>query len=117
MTKKELAEFERLKTALALRFTDAPEGRDVPKPECGSGATSGWLGNPHSRTVGPHWSEYGSHGTGPVRDSRYCGSQNGIALHSTKLRALKAMRREVERACAKELRAIDIQIEEEEAKA
>jgi hypothetical protein len=115
MTKAEKAEVERLKTALglamALRFTDAPEEPDVPPPKPG-GKTAGWLGNPHSGRVDLHWSKYDSLGIGA--DERSCASQGSLAVHSTRLRALKALRRSVERRCAEQLRAIDIQIESQD---
>jgi hypothetical protein len=115
MTKAEKAEVERLKTALglalALRFTDAPEEPDIPAPIPGAAATTGWTFNKYSRVVGQAWSESNSHGDGPMRIPARVASQQGIPLYSTKLRALRALRRNLERLCAEQLRAIDIQIE------
>lgn len=113
MTKKELAEVEALKTALALRFTDADERPDIPSPGPGE-KTTGWRGNSYSGRAELMWSEFTSHGNGSARSSRLVASQGGIPLHSSKERALRAMRREVERRCAKLLREIDVQIHEAE---
>lgn len=114
MTKAEKAEVERLKTALclamALRFTDADEEPDIPIPAPGDKPTSGWQFNRYSRVVGPAWSASSFHGDGPAKAS-HMATQGGIPLYSTKLRALRALRRNLERLCAEQLRAIDIQIE------
>ena len=93
----------------ALRWTDAETMRDVPKPR-GQGITTGWSYNPHTRVAMPMWSESSTHGHGHERKS---GSHQGIALFSTKLRALRALRRAVEVDCARKLAAIDEQIRAE----
>lgn len=115
MTKAEKAEVERLKTALglalALRFTDAPEEPDIPAPGYGDKDTSGWQFNRYSRIVTTGWSEPGAHGDGPARVKNGGAHQGSVPLYSTKLRALRALRRNLERLCAEQLRAIDLQIE------
>tara|TARA_R100001510_G_scaffold25356_1_gene22240 strand:- start:338 stop:757 length:420 start_codon:yes stop_codon:yes gene_type:complete len=93
----------------ALRWTDAQTMRDVPKPR-GEGMTTGWNYNSHTRVAMPMWSTSVTHGHGHERKS---GSQQGIALFSTKLRALRALRRAVEVDCARKLAAIDEQIRAE----
>ena len=93
----------------ALRWTDGLTERDVLKPRS-QGITTGWSYNPHTRVVMPMWSESSTHGRGHERKS---GSQQGIALFSTKLRALRALRRAVEVDCARKLAAIDEQIRAE----
>lgn len=110
MTKVEKAEVERLKTALALRFTDAPEDPDVPAPERGE-STTGWAFNKYSRIVTPAWSHSTCHGNGPERVRDGSATQGSVPLYSTKIRALLALRRNLERLCAEQLRAIDVQIE------
>lgn len=113
MTKKEKAEFEaaikRANTLSALRWTD-PVEKDLPRPDRGS--TSGWDYNAYSVRVYQAWSEPVSHGDGPARNG-YSGSQGGIALFSTKLLALKALRHAVECDSAEKLRKIDEMIEKE----
>jgi hypothetical protein len=114
MTKAEKAEVERLKTALglalALRFTDADEEPDIPAPEWGK-ETTGWAFNRYSLIVTQGWSASTCHGDGPARVKNGCASQGSVPLYSTKLRALRALRRNLERLCAEQLRAIDLQIE------
>jgi hypothetical protein len=115
MTKAEKAEVERLKTALglalALRFTDADEEPDIPAPGCGDKSTTGWVFNRYSRIVTPAWSHTTCHGDGPERVRNGSASQGSVPLYSTKLRALRALRRNLERLCAEQLCAIDLQIE------
>lgn len=94
----------------ALRWTDAQTGPDVPKPR-DVGITTGWSYNPHTRVVMPMWSQSVTHGHG--HDPTKSGSQRGKALYSTKLRALRALRRSVEVDCARKLAAIDAQIRAE----
>jgi hypothetical protein len=111
MTKKELAEVERLKTLLALRFT--PDiSPDIPKPESGQGESkivNGWSFNAYSRRVYKSCSSVVYHGTDKWDKTE---SQHPIEQYSTPLLAYKAMRREVEKECARNLRDIDRKIEE-----
>ena len=119
MNKKEQAEFHALRTELAivsaLRWT-APVERDLPPPASGermSSYTSGFDFNAHSVTVSPAWSSSTVHSIGYAAPSKYSASQNCRTLFSTKLKALQAMRYEVELASAKKLAGIDKMIAEE----
>ncbi len=95
----------------ALRWTDAETKPDLDKPD-GYGTTiHGWEFNAYAQKVRRMWSQGSRHGDGD--DPRKGGSQRGIALYSTKLRALRALRRAVEVDCARKLAAIDEQIREE----
>lgn len=99
--------------ARALRWSDYPEEKDVPIPT-GSGKTLGWSITTH---VGgyqpPHafesWSSAIHHGTPGLSG----GSQDPIRQYSTKLKALWALRRHLERKFARMLADIDAQIAEE----
>jgi len=116
VTKKELARFEELLTEAALRRTSA-EGPDVPAPsaESDTSFTQGFL------YVG-EWSDFPR--VEPACSSRvgHCSGRNDKTttqgprhLFSTRLKALKALRAEVEKCAAKRLRAIDRMIEAETA--
>jgi hypothetical protein len=110
MNKKEQAEVEKLKTRLALRFTEDVKP-DVPKPEVepGSGKiVNGWSFNSYSKRVEKSCSSsmYHSNGLWNKTDSQY-----PIEQYSMPILAYKAMRREVEERFAAELRAIDRSIE------
>jgi hypothetical protein len=114
MTKKEKAAFdaaiERAEILAALRWT-APVLPDVPPPK--SGYSEGWEFNAYTRRVEQAWSDTVTHGSGPAPHDykRYVSaSQNGIALYSTKARALAALRYEVELQAAKMLLEIDKRI-------
>ena len=113
MNKKEQAKLEEALTAAALRYT-APVERDVPKPTEGESQGFVFYGaSGDSSRVEELKSGSTSHW--PV-GSKYSGSQGGISMYSTRLRALKALRCEAEREYARRLRNIDIQIEREENK-
>ena len=118
MNKREQAEMESLKQQLreakALRFTEDVE-RDVPIPD-GGDVSQGWdfCGPRQYNRVYEAWSKHSSHGTG-----QYCpnsGSQNGVKLFSTKLLALRALRRYAEIMHAADLAGIDSMIESESQK-
>jgi hypothetical protein len=111
MNKKELAEVERLKTLLALRFT-ADVLPDIPKPGSGSGIVNGWGVNNYSRRVYKTCSSVVYHGTNKWDKTEL---QNPIEQYSSALLAYRALRREVEKECARNLRVIDRKIEELEA--
>ena len=106
MTKKERAEMDaaitRAETLAALRWTEDVKP-DLPVPEWGQ-HTEGWI--VFSDRVEEAWSESVRHGLG--RDRSRGGSQRGMWLHSTRSRALKALRHQTEMAAAERLRAIDI---------
>jgi hypothetical protein len=112
MTKKEQAYVEALLTVSALRYT-ADVAPDVPVPEGGSGKTTrGFLyygecsGSPRLQEI-----ESTSYSHRDVGSSS--GSQGCRVLYSTKLLALKALRRAVEKECARRLRQVDCMIERE----
>lgn len=119
MTKKERAELEatRLEVALlyALRWTaieDVP--RDVPVP-VGGNYTEGWDFNPFMKKAYLCWSSSTAHGRGPVPgDHNRQASQGGIALFSSRLLALRAMRHDLERHAARDLAEIDAMISDGE---
>lgn len=122
MNKTEKAAFEKLqeeaRITKALRFTEQIDP-DIPRPE--KGETSGFLFNAYSVRVRYARSDSVHHATSdspiPERNKYSSGwSQNGRALYSSRLLALKAMRHEVERECAKKLAGIDLKIEQESAK-
>lgn len=94
----------------ALRWTDGETEPDLDKPPYGATREiRGWGFNAYTQEVERMWSTVGLHGTGKG------GSQGGRSLYSTKLRALRALRRAVEIDCARKLAAIDEQIREEGA--
>ena len=110
MTKKEQAEVERLKTRLALRFTEDVKP-DIPEPESGIPGLpiiNGWSFNSYSKRVVKSCSSTIFHGNGQwdKTDSHYA-----IEQFSMPILAYKAMRRELEERYARELREIDRSIE------
>jgi len=106
MTKREQAEVEALKTRLALCFTDDVMP-DIQEPESGQSLVKGWSFNSYSKRVAKSCSTCISHGDGWEGAS----SREAIAQYSTPVRAYKAMRRELEKRFALELREIDAKIE------
>jgi hypothetical protein len=128
MNKREKQELEnaitRAREARALRWSDYPDKPDLPPPGPGSpfrARTEGWQAHTGGGLTNPRvtraWSEQGAHDTGEYPEDRRpsSASQGGAALHSTKLHALGALRRELERRFAWHLAEIDRQIEEEMA--
>lgn len=118
MNKKEQAAFDaailEAKINRALRWSDVPYvERDVPLPES-MGYSSGWDCFAYKDTfrVQEAWSSSTSHGTGPVpKPGVYSGgSQDGKLLYSTRERALRAVRCDVEMRFARVLAAIDEEI-------
>jgi hypothetical protein len=115
MTKKEKARIEELLTFVALRYTADVGLPDIPIPDSGK-KTQGYLpvgvagDNPR---VEPVESESVSHATIVKGVVLSTASQGGRALYSTRLLALKALRNEVEKLCAQQLRRIDVMIDEE----
>lgn len=119
MNKKEQAEMadmrRELAEARALRYTPRVEP-DLPAPRPLTGEKiSGWDFNSYSFEVKQAWSESFAHGNGPARDRRMTASQGAVPLYSTKLRALKAMRNEMERKAARDQAEVDALIEQEAA--
>lgn len=102
MNKAERAAFElaqsELAIARALRWSRyKPVEPDQPPPRGFGEYVEGWGTNAYSKSV-----------------KHRNASQGGIAIYSTKLLALQALRYEVERAAAKDLADIDAQIEAEQ---
>jgi len=113
MTKKEKDILESALTAAAFRTTSdvAP---DVPPPNSSSNKLSeGWAtvgsGGDYGR-VEPACSSSVHHGVGRQDKTT---TQGAKSLYSTKLLALKALRRSVEIDCATRLRRVDRMINEE----
>jgi hypothetical protein len=110
MNKKEQAQFEELKTKLALRFTEAVT-KDVPiPPHISNELAKGYLFNSYSLRVEPSCSNSIHHNFG---GNGRTTTQGGRELYSTRERALRAMRNELEERFANELRRVDIMIEKE----
>jgi hypothetical protein len=113
MNKKEQAAFaelqEELRLVKAWKLTENVLP-DIPVPE--SGHTQGWTYNKYTKCVDLAWSKCVTHGYGAWKDHPRNGIQCGIALFSTRERALRAMRYEIEQRFMRELAAIDMQIEQ-----
>lgn len=108
MTKAEKAHLEALEIRLALRLTD-PEGPDVPPPGVGDPhgtRTAGWLASPYTGEVRRAWSLATRHG----REGSDSGSQGPVALFSSRARALRWARGQLELEAAKKLRRLDLEI-------
>lgn len=111
MTKKEREALREAKLLAALRWTTQLDP-DLPTPAYGE-KTAGWA--VCYDTVQQAWSRHATHGKGSEVGSGMA-SQRGIPLHSTRLRALRALRHVTELRCAEELLRIDEQIAAEMAK-
>lgn len=134
MTKKEAAalqaQLENLKKELvlarALRWTDADETPDLPAPVPGSGEiTVGWVfrhcsWGPGGGFVLPACSSSVTHQVDATSAEEFMSrargshSQNGIPLFSTRVRALRALRRSVERQAAADLALIDYKLAQDD---
>lgn len=108
MTKAEKQLIEDLKTQCALRYTDAIKP-DIPVPSSNEGIVNGYSFNAYSKRVTQSCSSVVFHNRDGWNIAR---SQNPIEQYSSVLLALKAMRNEIERRCADDLRSIDKLIEE-----
>ena len=99
----------------ALRWTDGECKPDMKKPSGRYGPTTihGWDYNSFTGKVYRMWSKASRHGQGDAPSPFGGGSQRGRDLYSTKLRALRALRRAIEIDCARKLAKIDEQIREE----
>jgi len=94
--------------AQALRWT-APHAPDVPPPANGeAGLTTGYAYNSFAAPVVVACSSSNGHGVGSWTSTT---TQGARALYSTRERALRALRAELERECAKRLAAVDSAIE------
>lgn len=119
MTKAEKQRMSDLSVSLACEqsmYISEPQHPDLPVPET-SEATEGWMYNLSSRRVETARSHSYKHQLGE-RSERSGWSQRGIALFSTKSRALKALRGELSRGYALTLAELDeriIQATEKEA--
>lgn len=118
MNKKEQAAVQSLKDQLALwkalRWTEKVEP-DMPVPDSYSALAVGYTtlgGSSDSARVEPSCSSSVFHAWGRQDKT---DTQQGIRQHSTRLRALKALRNEVEIACARRLVRIDEMIGKEQA--
>lgn len=124
MSKKEREQFAALETKFrmtaALRWTDAvPFDLMPPAPGSADGEISGFIFNTYNLKVEPAWSNSVIHGRGYAseaehRATRGSASQRGIAMHSTRLRALRALRHSLEVEAAARLMEVDRMIEAEE---
>ena len=122
MNKKETAEVERLKRELrlkgALRSTE-PVSPDVPIPSCrdGNSLSVGFLPVGEQGDwprIEPACSSTVHHGIGRTDRTSTQGARN---LYSTRLKALRALRYDVEQCCCTRLAKVDEMIEQEMAKA
>ncbi len=109
MNKKEKAELEKYKQLSALRMTEQVLP-DVKKPTDYGDLATGYTFNGYSFKVSESCSSTVSHSTS---GSLTTTSQSAIEMYSSKLLALKAMRNALELRYAKELRSVDIMIENE----
>lgn len=107
MNKKELQMVEDLKVQLALKFTTKVNS-DIPIPDIFSNTVNGYSYNEFSIKVFNSCSNSYSHGW--QHDKTDC--QQGISQFSKKSLAAKAMRNELELKYAKELRRVDLMIEQ-----
>jgi hypothetical protein len=124
LTREQRAERERLKQIVennealaALRPTPGEYAPDLPAPDRGGAYIEGWDYWPEGPPrVFYRWSTCGAHGNENSRMTDRAtggGRQGGRDLYSTKERALRAMRRELELRFGRALLAIDKQIAEE----
>lgn len=116
MNKKEKELLEELKTRLALRHTDGDVSPDLNGDDRDS-KVIGWAFRTYLTncgrcyTVDKAWSSSWRHGRGWTVDE-HTYSRGSIPLYSTKERALRAARREMELLFAKSLRQVDQELEE-----
>lgn len=120
MTKKEQAEMQALRDeirlAKALRWTGPAPTKDVPPPTGWGELSVGWWYRENEQ-----WGDKVDQGcsssvTHSTHSTTKTSTQGPRYFYSTKLRALQALRVEVELVSAKRLAAIDAQIEAELAK-
>ena len=107
MNKKEQSEFEQLKTALALRFTEKTLPDLAPPKDYGL-LIKGYSFNSYSMQVSVACTGSNMHNSN--NDDRTT-TRGAIHLYSNEMAAWKAMRNQVEDECALRLRRIDVQIE------
>lgn len=121
MNKKEREQLEtiteRARINRALRWSDYDKSPDVPIPSYSTEVAyvNGWSINTYDRgRVYKSWSSSNSHGDGWVIKGKRpdAPSQKGIRQYSTKEKALKALRAEMEERFASKLSDIDAMINE-----
>lgn len=113
LTKAQIAERKaaaakqlKLDQLAAFRLTEECKP-DVPPPSGGyQDISRGWAYNSYSKTIRESWSTYMTHGDF-YNGERISGSQGSRWLYSSRERALKAMRHEVELQAAADLHKID----------
>lgn len=113
LSKKKQAELLRLeresRIRAALHWTEVAEGPDVQPPTGFNELATGYMFNVYSLRVDSACSSAASHAIGRTDKTT---SQRSLALFSTRLRALRALRNAAERRCAEQLADIDRMIEE-----
>lgn len=122
MNKKELAEFEALKSESllnrALRWSDYDETPDLSVPDSASDYVNGWSISKAGLVI-LTWSTAVVHGirdegvivSAETRSTKpFSATQGGIKQYSSELLALKSLRRTLERSFAEKLAAIDKKI-------
>lgn len=116
MNEKERTEFDAAKKAVvvarALNWSE-PVARDLLPNNAVVGEVCGFTFNAYNGEVLYALSGTVSHATSRDDFPKRTSTQRGIAMFSTKLLALKAMRHEVEKECAEKLAKIDMQIQAE----
>ena len=116
MNKKEKAYVEKLEILAALRHTDGAEEDVLPPESCvydddDDELTKGYTFNSYAKRVDESCSSFMSHSK---HKNTKATSEGSISMFSTKTLAYKAMRKDIELRCARELRAIDLLIEASE---
>lgn len=108
---KKLSEERKLRIREALRWSDHSDiDRDVPPPSGWNDLSTGWVDNPRARRVEVACSSVVYHSIGRIDKTT---AQRPMSLHSTRLRALRALRAGMEHEFAEELMRVDLMIEEE----
>ncbi len=95
-----------LKRHRTFKLTE-PVEPDIPPPTEQLARTEGWTYNPNSMEVRQAWSESEFHGYDKPQgfsNPSYCGP---ISLYSTRVRALRALRYEIELQTIEKLQTID----------
>jgi hypothetical protein len=112
-----------LRWSMPAPWREEAVGKDLPPPSTFGDHTLGWSINLHrilsgysggldSHAVYSSWSSTGGHGTGHEDPGKH-GSQRACSQYSTRLRALRALRCELEQWAAERLEKIDQMIARE----
>lgn len=99
-----------IRLAQALRFTEDVTPDIAPPKSYNGDLSTGYGYNAFNDTIAPCCSSVSSHGWNSHDKTT---TQRPIFMYSTRVRALRALRREVEIQCAKRLADIDAKIEKE----